>query len=94
MAMAATIITVGAATRGGSANRRTASHTIAPVAIKRMAALASAARIDAERKPYVYRSVGSHRASMYPAHASRSPSASPKLCPASAIRAMDCAWMP
>jgi hypothetical protein len=62
MARAATTITVGAATGGGSAKRRTASQTIAPVTIKRIAAFTSAARIDAERKPYVYRSVGSQRA--------------------------------
>src|SRR3984893_11851694 len=89
MAMAATTITVGAATGGGSENRRVASHTIAPVAIKRIAAFASAARIDAERKPYVYRSVGYHRARIYAPQAIRRPSASPRLWPASAKRPLE-----
>jgi hypothetical protein len=53
IAMPATTITAGAATCLGSASLWIASNAIAPVASNRMAALARAARIDADRKPYV-----------------------------------------
>ncbi len=71
-----------------------ASQPMAPQAISRNMALASAARIELPRSPKVKRLSGALRASIAPPQASTRPSTSDRLCPASAINAEDWARKP
>ena len=89
MPTAATAITTLPSVAAGCASRNTASHAIAPVTSVSSVALASAARIDVPRSPYVKRELDARLTSTLASHASSRPSTSLRLWPASASSASE-----
>jgi len=80
---------VAPATGTGCDSRHNPSQAIPPVTTSRMIALASAARIELDRSPYVKRPLGCRRLSIAAPQDNPSASTSPRLCPASASSASD-----